>query len=109
MSLENAINVVVSTDAGSDISKCDIQKSMTYQEILEDNQRLLKEFEDFKNQQLEFNKELLQQLKKRDDYIATKLEQRDQSLMNTIREMHDTQKLIATTKQPSKKWWKFWK
>ncbi|UOE62902.1 DUF3967 domain-containing protein [Priestia filamentosa] len=109
MSLENAINVVVSTDAGSDISKCDMQKSMTYQEILEDNQRLLKKFEDFKNQQLEFNKELLQQLKKRDDYIATKLEQRDQSLMNTIREMHDTQKLIATTKQPSKKWWEFWK
>ncbi|MCF2131992.1 DUF3967 domain-containing protein [Strepomyces sp. STD 3.1] len=109
MSLENAINVVVSTDEGVDISKCDTQKSKTYQEILEDNQRLLKEFEDFKNQQLEFNKELLQQLQKRDEYIATKLEQRDQSLMNTIREMYDTQKLIATTKQSTKRWWEFWK
>ncbi|WP_082864786.1 DUF3967 domain-containing protein [Priestia filamentosa] len=29
--------------------------------------------------------------------------------MNTMREMHDIQKLLASAKQSNKKWWKFWK
>lgn len=109
MSLEDAINIVISMVSGLDMSEHDTKKSMTYQGIYEDNQRLLQGFEDFKKQQLEFNKELLQKLQKRDEYIVIKLEKRNQNLLTTIGDMHDTQKLLSPAKQPNKKWWEFWK
>ena len=53
------------------------------------------------------SRHLLEQLRNRDEYIASKLEQRDRDLMAAIRATQETQKMIAATQQ--KRWWQFWK
>jgi len=53
-------------------------------------------FFQFIKSQEEFNKRLLE-----------RMDQRDQSLMAAIKELQETRKQIAITKQ--KKWWQFWK
>lgn len=64
------------------------------------------EFKEFKQQQEQFNKQLLKQLKDQQDYINKSIERRDRELLQAIREIQETKKQIATTKE--KKWWKFW-
>lgn len=46
--------------------------------------------------------------KEQQEYINTKLEERDQKLMESIREIQESKKQLATTQQKNK-WWKFWK
>ena len=41
------------------------------------------------------------------EYINSKLEERDQQLMESIREIQEAKNQLAATQQ--KKWWKFWK
>jgi hypothetical protein len=67
----------------------------------------LREFEKFKEQQMTFNRELLQQLQKQQQYIQESLERRDKTLMETVREIQETKLLTAATQQ--KRWWQFWK
>lgn len=40
------------------------------------------------------------------EYINTKLEERDQRLMESIREIQESKKQLAATQE--RKWWKFW-
>ena len=71
------------------------------------NDKLLKQFEEFKNQQMEFNKKLLEQLEKQDEYIKNSINERDQKLLAAIKESMETRKQIAEEAKKSK--WKFWK
>ena len=41
------------------------------------------------------------------EYINSKLEERDQQIMESIREIQEVKNQLAATKQ--EKWWKFWK
>lgn len=51
--------------------------------------------------------EIKQELLSSEQRIFYRLESRDQLLMQYVREMQETKKLMATTVQ--KKWWQFWK
>lgn len=68
---------------------------------------LEREFEEFKQQQQEFNKQLLKQLQEQQNYINNSIESRDQKLMQALNEIRETKKQIATTEE--KRWWEFWK
>jgi len=68
---------------------------------------LSKEFKAFREQQDKFNRELLSQLERQQEYINNKLEERDKNLMIAMKESMETQKLLAYNKQKS--WWEFWK
>lgn len=68
----------------------------------------LKRLEEQGEQQKEFNRQLLEELHKRDEYIRKRDEERDANLIHLIRETQETKKLIAATEEKKKKWWKFW-
>jgi DNA-binding transcriptional MerR regulator len=68
---------------------------------------MTEEFKAFREQQQVFNQELLEQLKKQQEYINSSLKERDKNLMIAMKESMETQKLLAVANQ--KKWWKFWK
>ena len=70
-------------------------------------EKLLKEFDEFKNQQMEFNKKLLEQLEKQEDYIKNSINERDIKLIAAIKESIETRKQIAEEKRKS--WWQFWR
>jgi DNA-binding transcriptional MerR regulator len=102
MTLEQASKSVVAWKTGNDIAlrtTDEKQYSTQYSE-------LLNEFRSFQEQQNAFNKELIEQLKKQNEYINNKLEERDKNLMIAMRETMETQKQIASSK--TKTWWKFW-
>lgn len=105
MTLEQAAKSVVSWKNGIDIAGHDTEENryiMRYDD-------LLKEFVAFKNSQEEFNRELLSQLQRQQEYINNKLESRDEKLMLALRETMETQKQLALTVElEKKKWWKFW-
>ncbi|WP_455931526.1 DUF3967 domain-containing protein, partial [Priestia aryabhattai] len=105
---DQAINVVISTVDTGDMSDRDTRNLVTYQETQQYDQ-LLTKFEDFKEEQMKFNQELLKQIQQRDEYISKKLENRDRELLDAVRGMQETQKLIAASEEKKKKWWKFWK
>ena len=79
------------------------------------NQPLIKpldqQFEEFKAQQEEFNRQLLQELQEHKDYIKNSLDRRDGELMNGMNQLLETKKQIAAVeeKDKEKKWWQFWK
>ncbi|MED1029757.1 DUF3967 domain-containing protein [Bacillus atrophaeus] len=77
--------------------------------ISQGDDQLLKQFEDFKEEQMKFNQELLKQIQQRDESISKKLENRDRELLDAVRGMQETQKLIAASEEKKKKWWEFWK
>lgn len=68
---------------------------------------LEKELDEFKREQQEFNRKLLDQLKKQQDYIEKSIELRDKKLMEALNEIRDFKKLEAEKNRI--KWWKFWK
>ena len=108
MSLDQAINVVISTVYQGDMSDRDIKKLATYH-ASQQYEQLLQQFESFKEEQMKFNQELLKQIQQRDEYISKKLENRDRELLDAVRGMQETQKLIAASEEKKKKWWEFWK
>lgn len=66
----------------------------------------LKRLEEYSKQQEDFNRRLLEELNKRDDYIRKRDEERDANLTHLIRESLETKKLIASTVEEAKKtWW----
>lgn len=96
------------TDAVQAILNSDIADITDIEPISnQSNEKLLKQFEEFKNQQMEFNKKLLEQLEKQDEYIKNSINERDQKLLAAIRESMETRKQIAEEAKKSK--WKFWK
>lgn len=80
-----------------------------------DYNKLLEEFATFKNEQLQFNQKLLEQLQKQQDYIKNSIEERDRKLMFTIKESMEMRRQLAAAeevKENEKKrkfWWQFWK
>lgn len=70
------------------------------------NTRIIKELTQFKEQQEAFNKNLINQLKKQEDYIKESIERRDRELMGALKEIQEQKKLANEDK---KSWWKFWK
>lgn len=107
MTLEQAAKSVVAWKKGTDITERDTEESRyvaRYNDLIE-------EFTSFKENQENFNKELLNQLRKQQEYISDKLEERDQKLMLTLKETLETKRqlAIASAEVSKKKWWKFWK
>ncbi|QCR34104.1 MerR family transcriptional regulator [Lysinibacillus sp. SGAir0095] len=79
---------------------------------------LLEEFAAFKNEQMEFNKTLLEQLIKQEHYIKNSIEQRDKKLMFAMKESMETRRQLAAAAEAEREkeneknkriWWKFWK
>ena len=56
---------------------------------------------------MEFNKTLLQQLEKQQEYIKNSINERDLKLLAAIKDSMETRKQIAESKR--KLWWQFWK
>lgn len=78
-----------------------------------DYTKLLEEFSTFRNEQMEFNKKLLEQLQKQEHYIKNSIEERDNKLMLALKESMETRRQLAAAaaefeKVKRKKWWKFW-
>lgn len=107
MTLEQAAKSVVLWKKGANITERDTEESR-YVARYND---LMKEFTSFKANQENFNKELLNQLQKQQEYISNKLEERDQKLMLTLKETLETKRQLAITSAEvsKKKWWEFWK
>ena len=79
-----------------------------------DYSKLLEEFETFKNNQMQFNMKLLEQLEKQQNYIENSVEERDKKLMLAIKEYMEMRRQIAAEqaeleKKKKKSWWKFWR
>ena len=99
LTLTDAVRTILNLDI-ADITDIDSMPSLSYEKIL-------KEFEEFKNQQMEFNKKLLEQLEKQEDYIKNSINERDLKLIAAIKESIETRKQIAEEKRKS--WWQFWR
>lgn len=81
-----------------------------------DYNQLLQEFSAFKNDQMEFNKKLLEQLIKQEHYIKNSIEERDKKLMFAMKESMETRRQLAAATEAEKErernrkvWWQFWK
>ena len=99
LTLTDAVRTILNLDI-ADITDIDSMPSLSYE-------KLLKEFEEFKNQQMEFNKKLLEQLEKQEDYIKNSINERDLKLIAAIKESIETRKQIAEERRKS--WWQFWR
>lgn len=105
MTLEQASKAVVAWKNGTDITERDTEESRyiaRYNDLME-------EFKSFKDQQMQFNGELLNELKRQQEYINGRLEQRDRVLLEAIRESQETRKQLAIAEEKRKSWWQFWK
>lgn len=102
MTLEDAAKSVVAWNKGNDISVSDTEEK-SYDARYSD---LVKEFKVFQQQQMEFNKELIQEIRCQREYIENRLEERDRLLLESMRLTLETRKELATA---DKKWWQFWK
>lgn len=103
MTLEEAAKSVLAWKNGNDITVSDTEEKRyitRYNDLLE-------EFKSFQEQQMNFNKELIQEIRNQQEYIEDRLEQRDRLLMQSMRETLETRKEIAAASE--KKWWHFWK
>ncbi|MDN4495263.1 MerR family transcriptional regulator [Ureibacillus aquaedulcis] len=81
-----------------------------------DIHHLLEEFSTFKNEQMEFNKKLLEQLIKQEHYIKNSIEERDKKLMYAMKESMETRRQLAAAAETEREretkkkvWWQFWK
>ena len=99
LTLTDAVQTILNLDI-ADITDIESMPSLSYE-------KLLKEFEEFKNQQMEFNKKLLEQLEKQEDYIKNSINERDLKLIAAIKESIETRKQIAEERRKS--WWQFWR
>ena len=99
LTLTDAVRTILNLDI-ADITDIESMPSLSYEKIL-------KEFEEFKNQQMEFNKKLLEQLEKQEDYIKNSINERDIKLIAAIKESMETRKQIAEERRKS--WWQFWR
>jgi len=99
LTLTDAVRTILNSDI-DDITDIESMPSLSYE-------KLLKEFEEFKNQQMDFNKKLLEQLEKQEDHIKNSINERDIKLMAAIKESLETRKQIAEEKRKS--WWRFWR
>ena len=67
------------------------------------------QFEEFKQQQDEFNRQLLERLDRQENYIKKLLEERAQPLLQNPQDTQPEEKKGTTEALNTKKWWHFWK
>jgi DNA-binding transcriptional MerR regulator len=82
------------------------------QEQLNQIQQQVQQQQEHMDRQEAFNQTLLNQLKKRDEYIEATIRTRDQNLMLALNEILETKRMIAAAQEapaPKKKWFQFWK
>lgn len=81
-----------------------------------DYNELLQAFSSFKKEQQQFNRQLVDQLQKQQDYIKNSIDERDKKLMAALKESMEIRRQLAVTEeqtenikdQNKRKWWKFW-
>lgn len=80
-----------------------------------DYTKILDEFATFKNEQQQFNQQLIEQLQKQQDYIKNSIEERDKKLMFAIKESMEIRRQLAAAEEErmenekkKKSWWQFW-
>lgn len=103
MTLKQACNAVMSwVESGieTSVDTNDITEKERYNDGYE---KLLGEFNEYKKQQEEFNKKLLERLDQQHEYIESKLSRRDEQLMSALRESQETKQLLLATKEEEKK------
>lgn len=93
------LNEAVKTILSSDINDITDIESISNQ----DYHKLLSEFKSFQNDQMNFNKELLAQLEKQNNYIKNSLEERDRNLMLSLKETLETKKQLTLAIEEMKK------
>ena len=64
-----------------------------------DYSKIVEEFDSFKNNQMEFNKKLLEQLEKQQNYIKNSIDERDKKLMLAIKETMETKRQLAAEEE----------
>lgn len=109
LTLNEAVKTILKSDI-SDITDITPASNSSYDE-------LLKQFEEFKSEQMNFNKALLEQLGKQEDYIKNSINERDRKLVTALKESLETKKQIAEIAEEvakereknKKSWWQFWK
>ena len=74
-----------------------------------DYSKLVEEFETFKNNQMQFNRKLLERLEKQQNYIKDSIDKRDRKLMLAIKKSMETKRQLAAEEEKRKSWWKFWR
>lgn len=107
------LNEAVKTTLSSDIDDIADIESTTNQDF----NKLLNEFKTFQTEQMNFNKQLLEQLEKQNNYIKNSLEERDRNLMLSLRETIDTKNQLAAAieemkvenEKKKRSIFKFWK
>ncbi len=65
------------------------------------------QFEEFKAEQAEFNRKLLEEIQRQQQYIKDSLERRDQQLLESLKKGQENKKEAHAAE--AKKWWEFWK
>lgn len=109
LTLAEAVKTILHTDI-DDTTDIEPASNTSYD-------KLLNQFDEFKNEQMNFNKTLLEQLQKQEDYIKNSIDERDRKLMAALKDSMETKKQIAAIaeevvkeKERNKKsWWQFWK
>ena len=95
LTLNEAVKTILSSDI-NDITDIDSISNQDYH-------KLLSEFKTFQNDQMNFNKELLAQLEKQNNYIKNSLEERDRNLMLSLKETLETKKQLTLAIEEMKK------
>lgn len=101
MTLEQATKSVVAWKNGNDIAH---PTTSIKQYSTQHSDLLLKEFQSFQEQQMEFNKKMIERMEKTERHQA----ERDKNLMLAINQLLETKKELASTSK-QKKWWEFWR
>ena len=81
-----------------------------------DYNKLLEEFATFKNEQQQFNQQLVELLQKQQDYIKNSIEERDNKLTFALKESMEIRRQLAAAeeekeneKKKKKSWLQFWR
>lgn len=102
MTLKQACNAVTTWVKENSITDRDTTGITEYNQHNDSYNTLLQQFKDFQEQQMQFNQELLNQLKEQQEFIETSLKARDQKLTEALRETLETKKLIAAATEQKK-------
>jgi DNA-binding transcriptional MerR regulator len=99
MTLKQACNAVMSWVNSSSVTDDDTRDISQNNRYSESYNELLNEFHDYKKQQEEFNRKLLERLDQQHKYIEDRLDKRDEQLMSALRESQETKRLLLATKE----------
>ena len=113
LTLNQSVKTILESDIedieGNDVADIDSITKPDYN-------KLLQAFTAFKDDQQQFNKQLIDQLQKQQDYIKNSIDERDKKLMLAIKESMEVRRQLASAvedkdnaKKQKNNWWQFWK